>query len=504
MAENRSYIAVDLGAESGRIMLGTVSSKKLELQEIYRFPNGPVEEDGSLRWDFDNLLSEVKLGIGKAIREGDHEISGIGIDSWGVDFGVLDESGLLVEDPYHYRDHRTDRMMDKAFELISKREIYEETGLQFMQFNTIYQLLAMRLGNSKALAHAGKLLFMADLVAYHLCGRVFAEYTLASTSQLMDMRTGRWSAEIFERLGLPFNIMPEVVRPGTIVGELKERICDELGCSRVKIIAAASHDTACAVAAVPAGKHEAQGAGRKRWAYLSSGTWSLMGLEANRAIINDKSFAHGFTNEGGVDNAIRFLKNIAGLWLLQECRRQWQQEGHTLDYEQLEAMAGKARSFAAHVDPDRGEFLSPGDMPQKINRYLEQTGQEPLHDKGLIARVILESLALKYRYVMEAIEDITNESIDALHIVGGGIRNELLCRFAANATGKTVVAGPVEATATGNILVQAIACGQIGSLAQGREIVGNSFAMKVYQPCETHVWSKQYDKVKKHLEAETK
>ena len=497
MEERKQYIGVDLGAASGRVMLGSVSAEKLELEEIYRFGNGPLEADGSLRWDLPKLFADVKEGIRRAIKQSDGEISGIGVDSWGVDFGLLGEDGELIENPYHYRDSRTDEMMERAFGLMSKRDIYENTGLQFMQFNTIYQLLATRLMAPDVLARAKRLLFMGDLVSYHLCDRAFAEYTLASTSQLMDMRTGRWSQEIFEKLALPMGIMPEVVGPGTIVGRLSEQICEEFGCPAISVIAAASHDTACAVAAAPAESTE-----DSRWAYLSSGTWSLMGIEADKAIITDKSFEHAFTNEGGVGNTIRLLKNIAGLWLLQECRRQWRAEGVDLDYEELAAMAEKAAPFCGFVDPDHNDFMAPGDMPEKINRYLEQTGQSRLGDKGQMSRVILESLALKYRHVMEAMLEITGESIDVLHIVGGGIRNELLCRFAANATGKKVITGPVEATATGNILVQAMACGQIKSPAQGREIVRNSFEMKVYEPQQRQVWSNEYEKMKKHLEKE--
>ncbi len=425
MGQEKQYIAVDLGAESGRIMLGTVGGEKLRLQEVRRFANGPVEEDGTLRWDFGKLFSEITRGIGEAIKQSDGEISGIGVDSWGVDYGLLDDMGQLIENPYHYRDSRTDGIMEKAFELMDKRDIYEKTGLQFMQFNTIYQLLSMRLANSQVFAKAKKLVFMADLVSYHLCGRAYAEYTLASTSQLLDMSKGQWSEEIFAGLGLPMEIMPEIVKPGTVAGRLKEQVCEELGTGPINIIAVASHDTASAVAAVPSRDRRSDAKENEhskpcRWAYLSSGTWSLMGVETSEAIINDKSFEHSFTNEGGVDDTIRFLKNIAGLWLLQECRRQWQREGTELPYEELGVMAEKAKPFAAYLDPNDGRFLAPGDMPAKINRYLEQTGQKPLDDKGQMARVILESLALKYRSVMDAIEEITKEKIDLLHIVGGG------------------------------------------------------------------------------------
>lgn len=487
MSQEKSYIAVDLGAESGRVMLGTVGDT-LSLQEIHRFGNGPVEWEDSLRWDFASLFGEIKAGIAMAVKQADGEIVSIAVDSWGVDFGLLDEDGDLIEDPYHYRDSRTNGVMDKAFELMGKRAIYDNSGLQFMQLNTIYQLLAMRLDGLAVLSKAKKLIFMADLVGYYLCGRQYAEYTLASTSQLMDMKTGKWSEEIFDKLGLVMDIMPEVVLPGATVGTLRPELCEEFGCGAIDIVAAGSHDTASAVAAVPASQ--------EKWAYLSSGTWSLMGVEVADPIINDKSYENSFTNEGGTYNTIRFLKNIMGLWLLQECRRQWQREGVDLSYAELATMAANAKPFAGSIDLDHGEFLSPGDMPAKINAYLESTGCDAIDDKGQMARVILESLAVRYRSVMEAIEDMTGASIDVLHIVGGGIKNELLCQFTANATGKKVVTGPVEATASGNILIQAIAAGQIDSIKAAREIVAKSFELKEYLPENCDVWQQQITKLK--------
>jgi len=345
MAEIKKYIAVDLGAESGRVMLGSVSTRKLILEEIHRFSNGPIEENGSLRWDFNKLLSEIKTGIAKAAKAARTQVWGIGVDSWGVDFGLLDVDGKLVENPYHYRDSQTNGMREKAFEMMSKRDIYENTGIQFMQLNSVYQLLAMRLNNSIALATATKLIFIADLISYYLCGKIFAEYTLASTSQFMDMRTGKWSKEVLEKLSLPIGIMPKIVRPGTVVGQLSARIGIELGCGPVPVIAIGSHDTASAVVAVPA-------AGDANWAYLSSGTWSLMGVEVSDAIVDDKTFQYEFTNEGGVDNTIRLLKNIMGLWLMQECRRQWQREGTDLSYTDLAALADKAEPFTRHLHPE--------------------------------------------------------------------------------------------------------------------------------------------------------
>jgi sugar (pentulose or hexulose) kinase len=489
MVEVKKYIAVDLGAESGRVMLGSISQQKLLLEEIHRFSNGPVEEKGTLRWDFNRLLGEVKAGMKKA----NGQITGVGVDSWGVDFGLLDADGKLIENPYHYRDSRTNGMMEKAFELLSKREIYESTGVQFMQLNSIYQLLAMRLGNSAALAKTKSLIFMADMVSYYLCDKMFGEYSLASTSQLMDMRTGRWAKKVFEKLSLPIDIMPKVVPPGTVVGRLSDKVKKELGCGEIPVIATGSHDTACAVAAVPAGEGN--------WAYLSSGTWSLMGVEVPQAIINDKTFEYEFTNEGGVESTIRLLKNIMGLWLMQECKRQWQREDADLSYAELTDLAEKAKPFAAYINPDYSGFLAPGDMPKRINMYLRDTGQETTDDKGQMIRIILESLALKYRFVMEAIEDVTGKTIEVLHIVGGGIQNELLCRFTANALGKKVITGPIEATASGNILMQAKAAGQIKTLVKAREIIRNSFELKEYEPQDSALWKKQYEKTNSILDA---
>jgi sugar (pentulose or hexulose) kinase len=434
MAQEKEYIAVDLGAESGRVMLGSVCDDKLSLEEIHRFSNGPIKPSaqgprlisprpwaGGLRWDFDRLLSEVKTGIGKAAKKADKlapakaGIAGIGVDSWGVDFGLLGADGKLLENPYHYRDSRTNGMMEKAFALMGppprvcrsslvapasrdgsrvtgngsqgagKRQIYESTGIQFMQLNSVYQLLAMRLANSPVLAKTKKLIFIGDLFSYYLCDRAFGEYTLASTSQLMDMRTGKWSQEMFDRLSLPIEIMPDIIEPGTVVGKLAKPIAEKLGCGQIPIIAVASHDTASAVAAVPAGENN--------WAYLSSGTWSLMGVEVPKAIVNDKTFQYEFTNEGGVENTIRLLKNIMGLWLVQECKRQWEREGVNLSYDQLTEMAQKAKPFGAHIEVDRSEFLAPGDMPKRINDHLAETGQKTIQDKGQMIRAILEALA---------------------------------------------------------------------------------------------------------------
>ena len=475
MADEKRYIAVDLGAESGRVMLGIVSADKIRLEEVHRFINGPVEQDGSLRWDFNRLVSEIKTGIGKTAKQADSEVAGIGVDSWGVDFGLLDEKGKLIENPYHYRDSRTNGMIEKACELMPKREIYEHTGIQFAQYNSIYQLLSMRLAGSPVLAKAKRLIFIADLVSYFLAGKPYAEYTLAGTSQLMDMRTGKWSRAIFEKMNLPIEIMPEVINPGTIVGTLTKNAAKEIGCGEIPVLAVGSHDTASAVAAVPADR-------KTKWAYLSSGTWSLMGIETPNAIVNDKTFAYPFTNEGGVEGTIRLLKNIMGLWLVQECKRQWQKEGEDLSYARLTELAEKAKPGQAAIDVDDSQFYAPGQMPARINKYLAGTGQKPIDDKGQMVRMILENLARKYAETINQLEDVVAGGIDCLHVVGGGSQNKLLNQLTANATGKKVIAGPAEATAIGNILMQAGATGQIQDLAQGRDLVQNSFTPKEYCP----------------------
>lgn len=488
MAQSRNYIAVDLGAESGRVMLGTVSESKLELREMHRFGNGPTEVDGSLRWDFGKLFSEIKAGIAKAAKAAGGPVAGIGVDTWGVDFGLVDAKGELIEWPYHYRDARTNGMMEKAFALMPKRDIYENSGIQFMQLNTLYQLLALRMASSPALKKTKHMIFMADLVSYFLSGEIFAEYSLASTSQFMDMKTGKWSDAIFRKLSLPMEIMPRLVAPGTVVGKVKPTLAKELGCGEIPVIATGSHDTADAVAAVPFKE--------KTSAYLSCGTWSLLGVETPKAVINDTTFKYDFTNEGGVQNTIRLLKNVMGLWLVQTCRKQWQSEGVDLSYSEITEMATAAKPFAAYVAPNHSDFLAPGDMPSRINKYLESTGQKPISDKGQMIRVILESLALNYRWGMEKLEDITGTKITTLHMVGGGIQNELLCQFAASAGGRKVIAGPIEATASGNIIMQAIATGQLASLQQGRDIVRASFDVKEYTPKDAAAWNKQYEKIK--------
>jgi sugar (pentulose or hexulose) kinase len=489
MAETKQYIAVDLGAESGRVILGSVDSTKLTLDEVHRFSNDTIEIDGTLRWDYDRLLADIKTGIGKAAKKADGPIEGIGVDSWGSDHGLIDADGNLMDTPYCYRDGRTDGMMEKAFELMDKDKLYENTGIQHMFFNNLYQFLWTRINKPEMLEKAKHFIFTADLFSYHLCGEVFAEFSLASTSQLVDMRTGKYSKAVFDAMKLPLDIMPDIVETGTVVGKLTDEVAKEIGCENIDVIAVGSHDTASAVAAVPAGQN--------KWAYLSSGTWSLLGIEIPEPVINEKSYKYQFTNEGGVENTTRCLKNIMGLWLVQECKRQWKKEGADLSYEEITTLATNAKPFAGYIDVEDDSFYAPGEMPKRINEYLAKTGQQTTDDKGQLVRIILESLAMKYRQVLDMLEEMTGEKIDCLHIVGGGIQNQLLCQFAANAIGKEVIAGPIEATASGNILMQARAKGQITSLKQLRQIVSNSFDPKTYQPRDTDLWARQYQKHQK-------
>ena len=485
MSESRNYVAVDLGAESGRLMLGTLAGEELTLQEMHRFSNGPVDLDGHLRWDFPRLLAEVKRGLKECVRRVGPDLAGIAVDSWGVDFGLLDADGRLIENPYNYRDSQTEGMLEEAFRRMPRQEIYEHTGIQFMRINSLYQLLALRLRNDAALSRAQHLVFIGDLFSCHLCGRVFAEYTLASTSQMMDMNQGAWSETVFKRLDLPVGILPEIVPPGTVLAEVLPTVAEEVGCGKIPVIAVGSHDTASAVAAVPAAGED--------WAYISSGTWSLMGVELPKPVVNSMTYENDFTNEGGVNNTIRLLKNIMGLWLVQECRREWQRAGDDLTYAQLTEMAQQARPFAARINPDHGDFVSPGEMPDKISRCLRATGQDPIEDRGEMIRSILESLAFTYRKTLDSIEEATARHIEVIHIVGGGTQNELLNQFTANATGRSVVTGPIEATSIGNILMQARAVGQVGSLEDIRAVVRKSFPTKTYAPSDVSRWQDEYE-----------
>jgi rhamnulokinase len=467
---NKCFLAIDLGAESGRVILGTLDGGMLSLEELHRFPNTPVRLPNGLYWDTLRLFHEIRHGLTICGRQRGIALDGIGIDTWGVDFGLLGSDGALVDNPRHYRDARNNGMLERTFAIIPREEIFAETGIQFMQLNSLYQLHAMKLNQSPALAVATRLLFMPDLLNYWLTGVARAELTIASTSQFYNPVTKSWATTLLDRLGLPSSILPAIIPPAMLLGPLLPEVAEATGIAKgTPVYATACHDTASAVAAVPA-----TGPSGEHWCYISSGTWSLMGVESDAPIINDRSLGLNFTNEAGAGGKIRLLKNIAGLWLLQECRREWALAGREYGYEQLSSMAAKAPSAGVILNPD--EFLEPGQMPRKI---ADRCGSE---DPAVISRTILESLAATYRKVLNNLESLTGKRIGRVHIVGGGSRNQVLNQLAADATGRSVVAGPAEATAAGNILVQAIGAGCVRDLAEAREIVKRSFPLATFDP----------------------
>jgi rhamnulokinase len=493
VTKTRNFLAFDLGAESGRAVIGRFDGERLTLKEVHRFPNGPVCVLGSLHWDVLRLFDELKYGLAKLINEYGHELASLGLDTWGVDFALLDRHGLLLGNPYHYRDARTDGMLEEAFRRVPREEVFEQTGIQFMQINTLYQLLSMLVQASPLLSAADMLLMTPDLFNYWFTGKKVSERTIASTSQCLDPNTGNWAKSLVARMGIPSHIFPEIIEPGTVLGELLPVVAEETGAKGVSVIAPGCHDTACAVAAVPAEGNN--------YAYLSSGTWSLMGAQVTSPIITAKSREYNFTNEGGVCNTIRFLKNLIGLWPIQECRRIWAAEGELLSYDELTHLAETAPPFSAVIDVDAGEFLSPGDMPSRIREFCKQIGHKPPETKGEVARTVLESLALKYRWTLERLEELLGYRLEPLHIVGGGSRNHLLNQFTADAIGRPVVTGPVEATGVGNVLMQMFALGYIASLEEGRDLVRRSFEMRTYMPRETTAWDEAYGRYLNLIEA---
>jgi Sugar (pentulose and hexulose) kinases len=475
MATER-FLALDLGAGSGRGMVGVLDTARgrVSLDEVHRFANTPVRLGDTLYWDLPLLMAECRTAIGKASETG--ALSGIGVDTWGVDFGLLDARGDLLGLPVHYRDRRNDGMIEKVYASVPRAEVFARTGIQTMQINTLFQLAALRERNPQMLDAAARLLFIPDLFHYFLTGRAEAEYTIATTSQMYDSRSGGWATSLLEKLGLPTHILPNVVLAGTEYGPLTAAEAEETGAAPgIPVIAPAGHDTGSAVAAVPA--EEGDG-----WAYLSSGTWSLLGLEVPAPVITPEAEAANVTNEGGVDGTIRLLKNIGGMWLIEGCRRAYARLGDERSYDQLSRLAADARPMAALVDPDHPTLLAPDDMPKAIRELCAATGQAPPEGIGATIRCCLDSLALKYRVVLATMERLTGRTVHTLHIVGGGSQNRLLNQIAADATGCRVLAGPVEATALGNILIQAKARGMVESLDEVRRIVRASFVPEVYEP----------------------
>jgi rhamnulokinase len=481
-----SFVAFDLGAESGRTMLGTLVGNRLAIQQVTRFPNEMKTIDGHLHWDIDGLFCNMKEGLRACSSPGINPLS-IGVDTWGVDYGLLGKDDTFLEPPHTYRDHRTNGMMERFFQRVPRRRVYELTGIQFMQLNTLYQLYAAAQESPRVVEKASRLLFMPDIFNFLFTGETRTEFTFATTSQLFNPRTESWEPELFSALGVPISIMQEIVQPATKLGKLRTSIAQELSLAEIPVTAVASHDTGSAIAAIPAEGTD--------WAYISSGTWSLMGVEIPQPVITDEAQASNFTNEGGVGGTFRFLKNIMGLWLLQQCRKEWSAEVQ-YDYEEMVKLAEQATPFRSLLDPDYQEFFNPVSMPGAIRLFCQKTSQPIPATHAHYVRSILESLALKYRFTLDQLERSTGRRIKRIHIIGGGAQNRLLCQYAANATGATVIAGPVEATAIGNLMIQALAAGCVGSLEEIRRIVRQSFDPVSYEPKETDVWQQAYERYK--------
>lgn len=481
---NRRVLAFDFGGGSGRAILGEVLNGKLKMEEVYRFSNDPVFLNGTMYWDTLRHFYEIKQGMLRAKKTGG--FASVGIDTWGVDFGLLDEHGMLLESAVHYRDDRTLGMQEQVFAKIPKERVYELTGNQFENFNTIFQLCALVTKRPWLLERADTLLLMPDLFNYFLTGRKCAEYTMASTTQLMDARERKWSKEILSALDIPERILPEIVPGGTIVGDIKPEICEELGIAPAKVIAITGHDTQSAVVSVPTQE--------KDFIFISCGTWSLFGTELAEPVIGEESFACNISNEGGYGGTTTLLKNIIGLWLAQESRRQWQREGKDYSFGELEQMALSAEPFVSFIDPDDPRFVAAGNIPERIRQFCGETGQRVPQSEAEIMCCINQSLAMKYRYALEQIERCTGRHYPVIHMIGGGIQSRLLCQMTAGANGRKVIAGPTEATALGNIAVQLMALGEIKSVSEARQMIAESEKTYVYEPQDTELWNAAYER----------
>ncbi len=478
----KKVLAFDFGASSGRAMLSTLEDGKIVMKEIHRFSNDPVVVRGSMYWDVLRLFFEIKSGITKAVNEGGFDA--ISIDTWGVDFGLLDKNGRLLANPYHYRDSRTHKIPEKVFEIISKDELYSKAGLQFIHFNTIYQLMYFKFNEPDVLERADKMLMMPDLFGYMLTGEMKEEATIASTSNLLNPYTKDWNFELIEQLGLPKKIFAPITKPGSVYGYLSDEICEELGCDKVPVIAVASHDTASAVAATPSERDD--------FVYISCGTWSLFGIESKTPILTAEAAKADFTNEGGFEDTTRFLKNIMGLWLIQESRRQFRREGEEVGFDVLEKEALASEPFKCFINVDDPAFEPAGNLPRRVKEYCEKTGQYVPQTRGEVMRCIYQSLAMKYKYTFNALNNMGEKKYHSINILGGGIKDKLLCQMTSDACNVPVLAGPTEATVMGNIGVAFNALGEIKDFAELRKVVSNSTEIKTYTPNDNQLWEKAY------------
>ena len=479
------YLGIDLGAESGRVMAGLWNGSEMRLEELHRFPNVAVDLGGSLRWDLLRLWHDIQQGLALAAKRYGHSIVSVGVDTWAIDYVLLSKSGEMLGQPHCYRDNRTQGVMEEVIRTIGREEVFAQSGLQFLPFNTLYQLVAHQRQSPETLAAAETFLMVPDFLNWCLSGAKTVEFTNATTTQFFHPTKRDWSIDLLHRLGLPSKIFPEVILPGSIVGSLRQSVIDRTGLHRLPIIAPATHDTGSAVVGVPT-----QHTGRTNWAYISSGTWSLMGVETPSAVLGAKALEFNITNEGGVDGTYRVLKNIMGLWLVQRCKRSFDARGSTYDYGQLVTLAEQAPPLRSLIDPDDSRFLSPLDMPSAIQEFCRETGQPAPRTEGELVRCCLESLALKYAVVLDQLEQLTGERAEVIHIVGGGSRNILLNLLTANACQRPVLAGPVEATVLGNLMVQARAAGEVASLTEIRESIYGSVvpASSEPVPSEAIIW----------------
>ena len=481
--KNKSFLAFDLGATSGRSILGTIEHGRLQMKELTRFPNQILQIGNHFHWNIYSLFEHLKAGLVAAKKEG-VEITSIGIDTWGVDFALIAEDGSILGAPYAYRDPHTVGTPEKYFEIVPREKVYDLTGIQVMNFNSLYQLFALSQANNSLLKATKEILFMPDALAYMLTGNKVVEYTIASTSQILNPRTKQFDAELLKKAGVSPSILGKIVMPGHEIGTLRDDLAEESELGKVKVVAVAGHDTGAAVAAVPASN--------ENFAYLSSGTWSLMGIEVKDAIINEETFALNFTNEGGVEGTTRFLKNITGMWLLEQCLKEWKKEGITYAYEKLVQMADTVPAFQSMLDTDHASFGNPVSMTKAIIDYCETTGQTAPSSHAEFVRCIFESLSLKYRYVLELLKELAPFPIEKLHVIGGGSKNALLNQWTASSIGIPVVAGPSEATAIGNIMIQAKAAGCVDSLQEMRQIIGESVQLDEFLPQNSEVWAGAY------------
>lgn len=479
----KRVLAFDFGASSGRAIIGCFDGDKITLEEVHRFSNDPVSVGGTVYWDVLRLFYEIKQGIIKAKIAGGFD--SIGIDTWGVDFGLIDSEGKLMENPVHYRDTRTVGLVDEAFKTMPKEKLYGITGIQFMELNTLFQLISLKKYRPWMLERADKMLFMPDLFGYMLTGKMCAEYSIASTSQLIDLDKRTWSKEILDAFGIKESVFAPLVQPGTVLGELSKEICEECGVDPVPVISVCGHDTQSAITSVPCEDGD--------FAFLSSGTWSLFGTELDKPIVNETSMNINITNEGGFDGSTGFLKNIIGLWLIQESRRQWKREGKEYSYADLEKLALAAEPFKCFIDPNAPEFVPHGNIPERVREFCRKTGQFVPETVGEIMRCIYESLAMKYRLTFEKLRECTERDYPVIHVIGGGTKDGLLCQMTANSCDRTVKAGPIEATVMGNVAVQLMSDGSVKNIGQARKIVADSSELKTFEPKDTDKWAGAYE-----------